>query len=172
GSYITLDPNSIESGTAGDYNVKSAHFAYSGPASMTATHPDYPKSLSRQSLRINVPQAANAPDKGWARMPYTLYADGAPLQKGILDNTGQLLIEHQVVTRQYRLELANGVTYQIPIPTEYDNVEQGVLANSGLHNHRSQPDDSLSQPGSHTDHRDLYAAVLQGLNDDQEDKPQ
>jgi type VI secretion system secreted protein VgrG len=64
------------------------------------------------------------------------------------------------------------VTYQIPIPTEYRNAEQGLLANSGLHNHRSQHDDSLSQPGSHTDHRDLYAAVLQGLNDDQEDKPQ
>ncbi|MGV6394305.1 type VI secretion system Vgr family protein [Pseudomonas caspiana] len=176
GSYITLDPNSIESGTAGDFNIKAASYLYDGPASMTATHPEYPKSLpsglTKQSLRLNLTQAANAPDKGWARMPYTLYADGAPLQKGILDKTGQLLIEHQVVTRQYRLELANGVTYQIPIPTEYDNAEQGVLANSGLHNHRSQPDDGLSQPVSHTDHRDLYAAVLQGLNDDQEDNPQ
>lgn len=28
GSYITLDQNRIESGTAGDYNIKSAHFEY------------------------------------------------------------------------------------------------------------------------------------------------
>ncbi|VVN49188.1 type VI secretion system Vgr family protein [Pseudomonas fluorescens] len=32
GSYITLDPSSIESGTAGDYKVKSAQFDYSGAA--------------------------------------------------------------------------------------------------------------------------------------------
>jgi type VI secretion system secreted protein VgrG len=32
GSYITLDPSGIESGTAGDYKVKAAHFDYSGAA--------------------------------------------------------------------------------------------------------------------------------------------
>jgi type VI secretion system secreted protein VgrG len=165
GSYIRIEKTCIESGTLGDYNVKSAHFAYSGPASMTAAHPDYPQSHFKQSLRLNVPQAANAPGKGWARMPYTLYADGAQLQQGVLDNTGQLLIDHQVVTRQYRLELANGVMYQIPVPTEYRNPDQAQMANGGLHNHHSQTDADLSQSDSHTEHRDLYAAVLRGISD-------
>ncbi|WP_166359587.1 type VI secretion system Vgr family protein [Pseudomonas akapageensis] len=39
GSYITLDPNSIESGTAGDYLVKSAHFSYQGAAQQALAMP-------------------------------------------------------------------------------------------------------------------------------------
>jgi type VI secretion system secreted protein VgrG len=164
GSYITLDPYRIESGTAGDYTIKSAHFEYSGPASMQATHPDYPQGLSRQMLRLSVPRAPNAPGKGWTGMPYALYADGALLKQGVLDETGQLPIDHQVVTRQYRLVLANGVTYQIPVPTDYRNAEQAQLANRGLHNHRSQTDAEVSQPTSHTDHRALYATVMEELS--------
>ncbi|MFK8332856.1 DUF2345 domain-containing protein, partial [Pseudomonas sp. BJa5] len=162
GSYITLDAGRIESGTAGDYAVKSAHFDYSGPASMTATHPDYPKrQVQPQRVKLNIPQAPNAPHAAWAGMPYTLVADGGVLQKGVLDASGQLSIEHQVVTRHYHLQMANGVTFRIPVPDEYSNVEQGHLANQGLHNHPSQPDAELSQPDSHTDHRGLYAAVME-----------
>jgi type VI secretion system secreted protein VgrG len=165
GSYITLDQNHIESGTAGDCNIKAAHFDYSGPASMAATHPEYPQSLSKQMLRLTVPRAPNAPNKGWAGMPYMLYADGALLKQGVLDQTGQLPIEHQVVTRQYLLELANGVKYQIPIPTDYRNAEQAQLANGGLHSHPSETDAEVNQPTSHTDHRALYTEVMDGISD-------
>jgi type VI secretion system secreted protein VgrG len=165
GSYITLDQNCIESGTVGDYNVKSAHFAYSGPASMKATHPDYPQSQSIHTLRFNVSQASNTNHQVWEGMPYTLYADGAKLKQGVLDARGQILIDHQVVTRDYRLVLANGVTYQIPVPTDYRNPEQADLANRGLHNHPSQANAEVSQPTSHTDHRDLYASLMEGIND-------
>ncbi|VVP15961.1 hypothetical protein PS862_03599 [Pseudomonas fluorescens] len=165
GSYITLDPYSIECGTAGDFNIKSADFNYSGPASMKATHPEYSQSLAKQILRLSVPQAPNAPDQGWAGMPYTLYADSALLQRGVLDKTGQLSIDHQVVTRGYRLDLANGLRYQIPVPSDYRNAEQAHLANKGLQNHPSQTDPEVSQPTSHTDHRALYAAVIEGTSD-------
>ncbi|WP_256590823.1 MULTISPECIES: type VI secretion system Vgr family protein [unclassified Pseudomonas] len=165
GSYYTLDQSGIESGTAGDHNVKAGHFEYSGPASMTATHPDYPESLSKQTLRFSVAQAPNANRQAWAGMPYTLYADGAELKQGVLDASGQLLIDHQVVTRGYRLVMANGVTHHIPVPTEYRNAEQAHLANRGLQNHPSQADAEMSQPMSHTDHRALYDAVLKGIHD-------
>ena len=169
GSYITLDACCIESGTAGDYNVKAAHFEYSGPASLTAAHPEYPQSLFKQPLRFNVSQAPNASNQSWEGMPYTLYADGAVLQQGVLDKSGQVSINHQVVTRQYRMVLANGVSYQIPVPTEYRNAEQAHLANSGIHNHRSQVDSEVSQPTSHTDHRTLYAAVINPNSDQKGD---
>jgi type VI secretion system secreted protein VgrG len=164
GSYFSLDAGGIESGTAGDHTAKSAHFAFSGPASMTATHPDYPPLQSRQTLRFEIPQAPNASGLGWAGMPYTLYADGAVLQQGVLDKSGQLSIDHQVVTRGYRLVMANGVAYQIPVPTDYRNAEQAALANRGLHNHPAQAAAEVSQPTSHTDHRGLYAAQM-GIND-------
>ena len=171
GSYITLETCGIESGTAGDHNVKAAHFEYSGPASMKATHPDYPQSLSRQTLRVNLPPAPNASSQNWAGMPYTLYADGAVLKQGVLDKTGQLSIDHQVVTQGYRLVMANDVTYQIPVPTEYRNAEQAELANRGLHNHPSQAHAEVSQPISHTDHRGLYATVMEGAGDQEGKTP-
>ncbi|PNA06268.1 type VI secretion system Vgr family protein, partial [Pseudomonas sp. FW215-R3] len=171
GSYLSLDECRIESGTAGDHNVKAAHFEYSGPASMKATHRDYPQSLSKQTLRFNVSQAPNANRQVWAGMPYTLYADGAELKQGVLDASGQLLIDHQVVTRGYRLVMTNGVTYQIPVPTDYRNAEQAQLANRGLHNHPSQAHAEVSQPTSHTDHRGLYATVMEGASDQEGKTP-
>ncbi|MGF6092798.1 hypothetical protein [Pseudomonas sp. 18173] len=95
-------------------------------------------------------------------MPYTLYADGTELQRGVLDKTGQLLIDHQVVTRGYRLVMANGVPHHIPVSTEYRNAEQAHLANRGLHHHNAQPHSEMSLPTSHTDHRALYDAALPG----------
>uniref|UniRef100_UPI00399C386F DUF2345 domain-containing protein n=1 Tax=Pseudomonas sp. MWU13-2100 TaxID=2935075 RepID=UPI00399C386F len=164
GSYITLDPCGIESGTQGDYTIKAANFDYNGPARMSATHPEYPPSLFKQMLRLQVPQAPNTSGKGWMRMPYKLYADGALLKEGVLDGAGQLPVEHQVVTRQYRLELANGVKYQIPVPEDYRTPERGPLANRGLRKHRLQTDTGVSQPDSESDHRALYAAMMEGVS--------
>ncbi|UZM14962.1 type VI secretion system tip protein VgrG [Pseudomonas kielensis] len=167
GSYITLDQNCIESGTLGDYNIKSPYFDYLGPASMRASHPEYPQSLTKQTLRLSVAQAPNASHRGWAGMPYTLYADGAVLKQGVLDESGQVLIDHQVVTRSYRLVMANGVSHHIPVPTDYRNAEQAHLANGGMHNHHSQASHEVSQPNSHTDHRALYAAVMRPISDEE-----
>ena len=58
----------------------------------------------------------------------TLNPRSCDVREGVLDETGQLLIDHQVVTRQYRLELVNGVRYQIPVPSDYRNAEQAHLA--------------------------------------------
>lgn len=169
GSYITLDPYRIELGSKGDFAVRTADFDYSGPASMTADHPDYPalQASGRQLLRLRLPQTANA-GGGYAGMPYTLYADDALLGKGVLDNSGQLEIDHQVVTRSYRLVMANGASYHIPVVSEYRNEKQGILANLGLHNHTSQTGDGIASPEDHTVHRNLYAGVLQELTDREE----
>ncbi|MDR6350082.1 type VI secretion system tip protein VgrG [Pantoea sp. SORGH_AS_0659] len=171
GSYITLDPCKIELGTDGDFAVKSADFAYSGPASMTAEHPEYPEiqSTAKQLLNLKVPMSPDAEAGSWAGMPYTLYADGAAIKQGVLDNTGNLPVEHQTVTKSYRLVMANGVSYQIPVAATYRNPEQGVLANRGIHHHHSQPAEEINAPDSHTGHRSLYAALLDGINDREKD---
>lgn len=170
GSYLTLDPCRIEFGTNGDFEVKAADFMYSGPASMKADHPDYPplQSNVRQSLNLKIMQSPNAQGISWAGMPYTLYADGAPLKNGVLDERGQIPIDHQVVTQNYKLEMANGVTYQIPVVEAYSNPEQGKLANRGFHHHASQADAEISSPSSHTEHRNIYADLLDGRIDKEE----
>lgn len=53
---------------------------------------------------------------------------------------GHLTLDHQVVTLQYRLELANGISYQVPVPSDYRNSEQAPPANCGLHKHATQND--------------------------------
>ncbi|WP_236200360.1 DUF2345 domain-containing protein, partial [Pseudomonas pseudonitroreducens] len=164
GTYIRMDNCGIESGTQGDYLIKSVHFDFQGPASMPATHPQYPRLESTQRIKVRISRAPTAPQNTWAGMPYTLYADGAPLEKGVLDKTGFLAFDHQVVTRQYRLELANGVSYRIPVPEDYSNPEQGELANRGLHNHPSLTGDpEIGPPSQHTEHRTDYAQLLKEI---------
>ncbi|MDU4253185.1 type VI secretion system Vgr family protein, partial [Pseudomonas sp.] len=162
GTYITMDNCGVESGTQGDYLIKSAHFDYRGPASMPATHPEFPKLKSAQRLNIELPQAPNAPQAAWAGMPYSLYADGALLQQGVLDKTGKIEFDHQVITRHYRLQMANGVSYEVPIPADYRTPDQGRLANRGLHHHNVRAGAQTQAGAAHTDYRLLYAYVLDG----------
>ncbi|WP_420849031.1 type VI secretion system Vgr family protein [Pantoea rodasii] len=170
GSYITLDPYKIELGTNGDCNIKAADFAYSEPANMDASHPEYPalQENVKQSLRLHIPQAPNAPEISWAGMPYSLFADGSLVKSGVLDKSGQLPIDHQVVTREYTLEMANGVRYQIPVVDAYSNPEQGKLANLGFHHHPSMASSDINTPDTHTAHRMTYARLLGNVNDKDE----
>ncbi|MFJ4430687.1 type VI secretion system Vgr family protein [Pseudomonas sp. NPDC089395] len=145
GSYLTLDACCIEAGTEGDYNVKSAYFDYSGPASMKAAHPEYPKRQTPQRMTLKLPQVPNAPKASWNGMPYTLLAGGSVLQQGVMDDSGMLEVDHQVVTRQYQVRFANNVSLRIPVPEQYRNVEQGHLANRGLRRHGSSTDSEVNQ---------------------------
>ena len=54
GSYITLDQNSIESGTAGDYNIKSAHFDFLGPAQKIMEMPQPPQLTEHESKSLGL----------------------------------------------------------------------------------------------------------------------
>ncbi|WP_337264493.1 MULTISPECIES: type VI secretion system Vgr family protein [unclassified Serratia (in: enterobacteria)] len=51
GTYITLDANKIESGTAGDYLIKSASFAYTGPATQSGETPVMPMKAADPIVR-------------------------------------------------------------------------------------------------------------------------
>lgn len=54
GSYITLDQSSIESGTQGDYNIKSAHFDYLGPAQQVLEMPQPPQLTEHKSKSLGL----------------------------------------------------------------------------------------------------------------------
>ncbi|MDR0280939.1 MAG: DUF2345 domain-containing protein, partial [Paucimonas sp.] len=167
GSYLTLDPCRIEAGTEGDYNVKAAHVAFTGAASMSAAHPEYPLSQFKQPLLFTIDQAPNASGMGWAGMPYQLFAGSALLGEGVLNEQGQVRIDHEVVTHSYRLQMLNGVSYQLPVPGDYSNPQQAELANDGLQNHRSRTASDLIPPASHTEQRAVYSELLSGTPDTQ-----
>lgn len=54
GSYITLDQSSIESGTQGDYYIKSAHFDYLGPAQQVLDMPQPPQLTEHKSKSLGL----------------------------------------------------------------------------------------------------------------------
>ena len=54
GSYITLDQNCIESGTLGDYNIKSPYFDLLGPAQQVLDMPQLPQLTEHQSKSLGL----------------------------------------------------------------------------------------------------------------------
>ncbi len=171
GSYLVLDPTRIEAGTEGDYNVKAPRVAFTGAASMSAAHPEYPLAQFRQPVRFNITRTATAPRVGWAGMPYRLYAGDGLVSEGVLDRSGQVRIEHQPVTHSYRLQLANGLEFRLPVPDQYSNPEQAHMANRGLQNHQSLTNEIVNQPRTHKEHRTHYSALLDGSVAPKEENP-
>ncbi|MBY0446176.1 MAG: type VI secretion system tip protein VgrG, partial [Burkholderiales bacterium] len=130
---------------------------------MTAQHPAFPQGMPKQKIKLNLQQTPGTTDASMAGMPYTLFADGAEVKKDVMDSTGQLLVDHEIVTQHYKLVLANGETYQIPVPSEYRNAEQATLANQGLQHHQPESNAEINQPDQHTDHRQSYLDTVKGL---------
>jgi type VI secretion system secreted protein VgrG len=62
--------------------------------------------------------------------PYTLYAGGTVLQKGLTDDTGAVIWDHVEGTSQYKVELATGQVFEIDVLKEF-NSEGQQLANQG-----------------------------------------
>jgi len=102
------------------------------PESMTLSHPDYPKTIFKPPMKISLLQSPLAKGHGLAGMPYTLKADGAEIQKGVLDENDFLRVEHDINTKAYELELANGRIIKMPVANEYSNPKKGKLANLGF----------------------------------------
>ena len=90
GSYITLDACSIESGTAGDYNVKSAHYQYSQSkateVARIATLPPLidPPLKFHEQFRI----FASDGEQPRASVPYKITAASGKVWKGTTDSQG------------------------------------------------------------------------------------
>jgi type VI secretion system secreted protein VgrG len=133
-----------------------------GPDSMTVAHLAFPTNLPKMPFMIHLDHAPQGNQGGWAGMPYKLYADGAMIKNGVIDGEGPLHVAHEVTTKKYRLDLANGVSYDIPVANDYTNPEQGVTANQGIHRHQAgQPSETEVTPVPSTVRED-YAKVLSG----------
>jgi len=53
GSYVTLDPRGIESGTQGEYTLKAANFDYLGPAKQMLQLPPLPRLAEHETRSVN-----------------------------------------------------------------------------------------------------------------------
>ncbi|WP_036013683.1 DUF2345 domain-containing protein, partial [Robbsia andropogonis] len=160
GAYIRLTSDGdIEIHSPKNIDVKGANHAFSGPTRLDVTNPAF-KSLAVQKLTLNTAASPSASSATLAGMPYKLYADGAMVKEGIIDDSGQLAVDHLVTTQNYKLILANGITHNIPVPVEYTDQKNGALANQGFHFNESGWSQNVLSAGDRAIHRQNYSDLL------------
>ncbi|SAL61078.1 Rhs element Vgr protein [Caballeronia cordobensis] len=162
GSYIKINGNRIENGTPGDILEKCAVWSKPSAASAQISS-TLPNALPSERLILNLASSPSAMTSIPQDIPYRLYAQGALVAQGLTDPSGRILVDHQPSTQSYRLELANGVTYNIPVSEEFlGDAENGQLANQGFH---------FFEQGSNGDgqdravHRKTYYGLLNPATD-------
>lgn len=159
GAYIRIKDGNIEIHAPGAVDLKGANFSFSGPARMDVTNPAFDDMPTRR-LTLNMIASPSAKNVMPVGMPYKLYADGALVKQGVVDSTGQLPIDHHATTQKYRVELANGVKHDIPVPGDYRDAANGVLANQGFQFHTSSTAADIAAPGDRALHRQRYNDLL------------
>ncbi|MEX9855997.1 DUF2345 domain-containing protein, partial [Proteus mirabilis] len=116
GAYIRLKGGQIEYGSPSNQTVKATNWVVEGTASMDVTHPQFPQSMPKQTLRFQLSSSPQSPMKARAFEPYELYDSGALLLKGMSDAQGNVQIDHDIPTDSYQLYLLSGDRYDITVP--------------------------------------------------------
>jgi type VI secretion system secreted protein VgrG len=166
GAYIRLKGGKIDIHCPGNISIKGNH-SFSGPASMNPEHPSFPESSLKEFLTLSVDQSPEALNFSWAGMPYKLYANGGLLQEGVMDERGRLLVEHNISTAQYKLELANGVIYDIPAVNEFTSNTDGEAATRGYDKHEAGSPPPEGRAGSSKSSRVDSQNTFEGSNEDE-----
>ncbi|WP_301288212.1 type VI secretion system Vgr family protein [Ralstonia chuxiongensis] len=135
GSYLRMSATGIEDGTRGERVIKSNGFGRQGPASMKDPEP-LRNQLPPLPMFLDTKSSPASRAAILVGMPYQLFVDGTPVKQGVMDASGYIPVEHREGTQSYRVELANGVTYNIPVSDEFQgDPGNGLLANQGFHFH-------------------------------------
>ncbi|OSI09245.1 DUF2345 domain-containing protein, partial [Neisseria zoodegmatis] len=162
GAYIKIKDGNIELGCPKMVWVKCAGFQVMGPATMNYTHPEWPKTIPTRTLALNIARSAHG-KQAFEGMPFKLYADGREIKRGVIDKSGNIAIEHQIPTQQYKLELANGEIYKMSLIDEYqENTKKSKLINQGFYFPKGMDTASAAEAAQH--YADLVAGKLKGKN--------
>lgn len=157
GSYLRMSATGIEDGTRGERTIKSNGFGRQGPASMSDPEP-LRNQLPPLPMFLNTASSPASRAAIPVGMPYQLFVDGAPVKQGVMDASGYIPVEHREGTQAYRVELANGVSYNIPVSEEFNgDPNNALLANQGFHFHEE------GSEGTGVDrvvHRQIYQRLL------------
>lgn len=132
GAYIRLKGGQIEYGSPNNQTVKASNWVVEGGASMDVTHPQFPQSIPKQTLRFQLSSSPQSPMKARAFEPYELYANGALLTQGLTDEHGNIQIEHDVSIEKYRVELMDGENFDIYLQPEKDESDKDDATQQGF----------------------------------------
>jgi type VI secretion system secreted protein VgrG len=96
--------------TLGKTTVYGA-FSVTGKQQLNVGLPDFPVSQVKAPLQLQ--QQGPEGGAGWARMPYTVLANGVEISKGVMGADGTIPLTHEAGIQRYQVRLANGA--EIPL---------------------------------------------------------
>ncbi|MNQ80528.1 hypothetical protein D3C85_955130 [compost metagenome] len=130
----------------GTFTVKAASHSLTGPAQRSPALPDFPigtLSPNGRTMRFTL-GALPSHLVNYGREPYKLYADGALLSEGLLDEEGNIRWEHQEGIKTYQVELATGQIFEIDAQDQFsedaDTRKLQELSNLGYRSHSHEGD--------------------------------
>ncbi|WP_032686627.1 DUF2345 domain-containing protein, partial [Pseudomonas syringae] len=130
------------------------------PTQLNRNHPAWPESSVTQALTFYAGQTNAGSSSAWAGMPYKLFAGGALVKQDVMNKKGTIDVDHNPTTTEYVVELANGITYKIPVSGQYRGEESNAeLANNGRHHHQEGSRRGVSKSGNKRDFRAQYASL-------------
>ncbi|MGU0812248.1 DUF2345 domain-containing protein, partial [Pseudomonas aeruginosa] len=146
GVYIEMKGGNIELGMPGDFTAKQGLPTLIGPTQRQPRLPEFEAatvSPLRRTMKFSLATLPGSPPR-YAGEPFTLLADGAPLQEGVLDETGGLRWEHKEGTQKYTVELVTGQRFDIDAQDSFaddpQTREQQTLSNLGFRSHEHAGD--------------------------------
>jgi type VI secretion system secreted protein VgrG len=132
GASITLEDGNIFVECPGKLTIWRMQNDFNGPAFVEYGLEDHPENELKHPFEIRVARSPRDEASVWRGMPYKLYADGALIKEDVLDEQGNLRVDHDPATQKYQLEMINGTKFDIPVVTQYTNPLQGIPAARGF----------------------------------------
>ncbi|HIV72612.1 MAG TPA: type VI secretion system tip protein VgrG, partial [Candidatus Aquabacterium excrementipullorum] len=136
GASVTIEGGNITVECPATLTIKAGKKSFVGPERVDVKIEEFPdatsSSLKRKArFELNALPGPAAINSGYAGEPYRLYADGRLLQKGVADERGAVLWEHQDGVKTYRIELVSGQSFEVEALETLDTPAQ-KLANQGF----------------------------------------
>ncbi|MGJ7568411.1 DUF2345 domain-containing protein, partial [Variovorax sp. GB1R11] len=131
GSTIRLNAAGIEDATSGKHVEYAAAHSMVGPKNAPTRSASGMSNLDlKEKGALSFVLLSHAQDgRPLGLEPYTLYKDGAKVADGITDADGRVLIEdHQSDTASYKVRLANGNEYELPVRARIESDDDRLAA--------------------------------------------
>ncbi|HXE40789.1 MAG TPA: type VI secretion system Vgr family protein [Azonexus sp.] len=145
GASITIDGGIIVQ-CPGTITVHASKKSFSGPEKADFALPTFPDDTTSPSKRKMRFALGALPQEmlNYAGEPFELYADGALINKGVLDDNGEFIWDHKDGASQYKVELSTGATFLIDTHETFADDktarELQELSNQGYRQHQHSGD--------------------------------
>jgi type VI secretion system secreted protein VgrG len=151
GSYVKFTAGGIEHGTNGSFVAHAAHHSLVDAKNMEMAikMPPVTDVLRKGRAALHIGSHAAAAGRTSAGLPFKLFKDGALVEQGKVDDTGNIRFAHELdATASYKVEFPTGQSFEIA-PSAYTEQHE-INAGVGYHGYEN-PGGFLSEDAASLD---------------------